>query len=190
MALPTGLKLWQKKIEPILALAPPQTVKQLQSFIGMINFYRDMWRHRAYILTPLTTMTKVLNKKFRQNWNTECDKAFAKVKAMICHEVLLCYPSPDLPYNIKTDASDKQLGAVIYQDGKPIGFFSRNKLTLAQTWYPTIDKECLSILETLTEFRSLLWGSHIRIHNDHKASQSTHRSVSGLWKKPTGTVTE
>jgi transposase InsO family protein len=86
---------------------------------------------------------------------------------MICQEVLLTYPNPDLPYDIETDASDKQLGAVIYQDGKPIAFFSR-KLTSAQTRYPTIDKECLSILETLQEFRSLLWGSHIRIHTDHK----------------------
>jgi hypothetical protein len=56
---PTGLKPWQKKMEPILALAPPQIAKQLCSFIGMINFYQDMWRHRAHILTPLTVLTKV-----------------------------------------------------------------------------------------------------------------------------------
>jgi hypothetical protein len=42
---PTGLKPWQKNIEPILVLVPPSTVKQLRSFIGMINFYRDMWHH-------------------------------------------------------------------------------------------------------------------------------------------------
>jgi hypothetical protein len=42
---PMGLKPWQKEIEPILTLAPLQTVKQLQSFIKMINFYCDMWRH-------------------------------------------------------------------------------------------------------------------------------------------------
>jgi hypothetical protein len=164
---PTGLKPWQKKIEPILALAPPQTIKQLRSFIGMINFYRDMWRHRAHILTPLTALTKVPKNQFLQHWNAECDRAFAEVKAMICHEVLLTYPDPNLPYDIETDASDKQLGAVIYQEQKPIAFFSR-KLTSAQTRYPTIDKEALSILETLQEFRPLLWGSKIRIYTDHK----------------------
>jgi hypothetical protein len=67
-------------------------------------------------------LTKVSNKKFSQNWTKECDKAFAKVKAMIFHKVLLCYPNPNLPYDIKTNASDKQLGAIIYQDNKPITF--------------------------------------------------------------------
>jgi hypothetical protein len=56
---------------------------------------------------------------------------------------------------------------VIYQEKKPITFFSQ-KLTSAQTRYPTIDKEALSILETLQEFCSLLWGSAIRIYTDHK----------------------
>jgi hypothetical protein len=79
----------------------------------------------------------------------------------------LAYPDPNLLYDIESDASDKQLGAVIYQEGKHIAFFSRN-LTSAQTSYPTIDKEALSILETLTEFRSLLLGSSIRIFTDHK----------------------
>jgi hypothetical protein len=163
---PKGLKPWQKKIEPILALAPPKTVKQLRSFIGMINFYRDMWRHRAHILTPLTALTKVPKTQFAQHWTAECDRAFAEVKAMICHEVLLTYPDPNIFYDIKTDASDKQPRAVIYQANKPITFFSR-KLTSAQTHYPTIDKEALSILETLQEFCSLLWGSKIRIYTDH-----------------------
>ena len=132
----------------------------------MINLYRDMWRHRAHILTPLTALTKVSNKKFAQHWNAECDQAFAAIKAMICQDILLTYPDPNLSYDIETDASDKQLGAVIYQENKPIAFFSR-KLTEAQTRYPTIDKEALSILETLTEFHSLLWGSAIRIFTDH-----------------------
>lgn len=104
-------------------LASPKAAKQLQSFIGMINFYWDMRRHWAHNLTPLTALTKVSNKKFAHDWNAECDKAFATVKAMICQEILLTYSNPDLPYNIETDASDKQLGTLIYQDSKPIVFF-------------------------------------------------------------------
>ena len=94
----------------------------------MINFYWDVWRHRAHILTPLTALMKVPKNQFGQHWNAECDRAFAGVKAMICHKVLLTYPDPNLPYDIETDASDKQLGAVIYQEKKPIAFFGR-KLT-------------------------------------------------------------
>jgi hypothetical protein len=81
--MPKGLKPWQKKIEAILALAPPKTVKQLRLFTGMIKFYIDMWCHQAHILAPLTALTKVSKNQFVQPWNAKCDRAFAEVKAMI-----------------------------------------------------------------------------------------------------------
>jgi Reverse transcriptase (RNA-dependent DNA polymerase) len=40
---PNGLKPWKKKISAIIALKQPETVKQLQSFIGAVNFYQDMF---------------------------------------------------------------------------------------------------------------------------------------------------
>ena len=46
-----------KKIETIQALAVPKTRKQLRQFIGMINFYRDMWKKRSGLLAPLTALT-------------------------------------------------------------------------------------------------------------------------------------
>ena len=46
-----------KKIEAIQALAVPKTRKQLRQFIGIINFYRDMWQKRSELLAPLTALT-------------------------------------------------------------------------------------------------------------------------------------
>ena len=54
---PKGLKPWRKKIDAILDLQPPTTVRQLRSFIGAITFYRNMFPHRAHILAPLTPLT-------------------------------------------------------------------------------------------------------------------------------------
>lgn len=161
-----GLKPWPKKVQGILSIAPPQTLRQLRAFIGCVNFYRDFWKHRAHVMAPLTALTKVDKRQFKSHWTPECDEAFRKTKAMIAEDILLAIPDPTVPFDIETDASDYQLGAIIYQANRPIAMFSR-KLTSAQRNYPASDKEALCIQEVLQEFRAILYGAVIRIHTDH-----------------------
>ena len=52
-----------RKVEANQPLAVPKTRKPLRHFIGMINFYRDMWQKRSGILAPLTALTSKNVKK-------------------------------------------------------------------------------------------------------------------------------
>ena len=86
---------------------------------------------------------------------------------MIGREVLLAYLNFNAPFEIHNDASKLQIGEVISQKGKPITFYSRN-MNSAQKYYTTTEKELLSIVETLKEFRNIILGHQITVYTDHK----------------------
>ena len=160
-----GIKPVQKKIQAVLDLQPPTTLKELRSFLGMVQFYRDMWKQRSHILAPLTDLVGLGKKKIK--WESKHQESFDRIKKVLAKETILNYPKFDRPFDIHTDASDRQLGAVISQDGKPLAFYSR-KLSSAQRNYTTTEQELLSIVETLKEFRNILLGQIIKVHTDHK----------------------
>ena len=161
---PNGVRPIQKKVKAMLAIAPPKNVKQLRSFLGLINYYRDMWIRRSHILAPLNALNR---KGVKYEWKPEHQRAFDNIKRVMAKDTLLHYPDFNKPFEIHTDASLHQIGAVITQEGKPVAFYSR-KLRNGQHNYTTTERELLAIVETLKEFRTILLGHKIKVYTDHK----------------------
>ena len=132
-----GIKPQAKKVQAIHNMSTPRTRKELRSFLGLVNYYRDMALRRSHILAPLTKLT---SKKVPFDWKPEHQQAFERIKLVLSKETLLRYPDFSKEFEIHTDASQAQLGAVISQDGKPIAFYSR-RLADCQTRYTTIERE-------------------------------------------------
>jgi RNase H-like domain found in reverse transcriptase len=77
--------------------------------------------------------------------------------ALLAKDAFLWYLDHNKRSDIYCNASDLQLGMVILQEGVPVAFYSR-KLTSVQHTYIVGEKELLSVVETLKEFRTMLYG--------------------------------
>ncbi len=152
-------------------------MKELQHFLGMVQYYCDMWAKRSEMLAPLSNLvgecgeTKTTRenkvKKTPWHWDSIHQIAFDNVKATIVKKVVLAYLDFLKPFEIYTNASIKQLGAVITQENRPIVFYSR-KLSGAQSKYTLTKLELLAIVETLKEFNGMLWGQWKNVQTNHK----------------------
>jgi hypothetical protein len=130
-----GIKPQPKKVQAILALNLPNNVEELRHFLGMAHYYRDMWARHSEMLAPLTdlvgewgeTKTIRMNKTKKKPWRWDPihQQVFDDVKAAIAKETVLAYLDISKPFEIYTDTSLRQLGALITQDNRPIAFFSR-----------------------------------------------------------------
>ncbi len=171
-----GIKPQSNTVQAILAIQLPTNVKQLSHFLGMVQYYRDLWARWSEMLAPLTSLvresgqTKVTRAKGTKKvpWHLDevHQRAFDHVKATIAREVVLADPDFSKVFEIYTDASSKQLGAVITQENRPIAFFSR-KLSTMQRKYSVTKIELLAIVETVEEFKGMLWGQSIKVYTDH-----------------------
>ena len=81
-------------------------------------------------------------------WNVALEEYFREIKLMVSDGNLLRYPYWIIPFNIHTDASDKQFGAVIIHNKKHIAFLSR-RLSKPQRNHTTTNKELLALAEFL-----------------------------------------
>jgi hypothetical protein len=169
-----------RKIQDIMNWPTPSTVQDVQSFLGLANFYRQFIPHFADIAMPLTELTK---KDVPFVWSPLCDDAMAKLRHTLSSEPVLITPDPSLGYTLHTDASDMAIGACLSQerDGilHPVAYYSR-KFTVAERNYTIYDKELLAIVEAFKHWRHHLSGASqpTVVLTDHKNLEffkSAHR---------------
>ncbi|HSN67194.1 MAG TPA: reverse transcriptase domain-containing protein [Fusibacter sp.] len=97
-----GIQPVTKKVQAILQLEPPKPRRELRKFIGMINYYRDMWIRRSDVLAPLT---QLVSKTAKREWTDLQQKAFETMKMIMSKKTLFSYPDFSQPSELHTDAS-------------------------------------------------------------------------------------
>ena len=115
------------KVDAITHMNQPETVKGLQEFVRMVNFYRKFIPAAALTMLPL--FEALAGKPKTMTCNEAMVKAFKDTKKALAEAMLLAHPWQDAPTSLTTDASDYVIGAVLQQsvDGimVPLAFFSK-----------------------------------------------------------------
>jgi len=146
----------------------PKTVKQLQSFLGFVNYYRKFIPNFSEIASSLN---KLMKKNTKYIWTNECQVAFETLKKALISPSVLIYPDFNKPFLLTTDASGDALGAVLSQGppggDRPIAYASRS-LNSAERNYSTIERELLAMVWATKNFRSYLLGRKFIIYTDHR----------------------
>ncbi|XP_060854939.1 uncharacterized protein LOC132932576 [Metopolophium dirhodum] len=164
-----GIKPDKKKVEAVMHFPVPKNVKQIKSFLGLSGYYRKFIENYSAIANP---MVKLLRKDVKFNWDENCQKAFDKLKEILCSEPILQYPDFTKQFILTTDASGKALGAIILSQGTvgsdlPIAYSSRT-LNKAECNYSATELECLAIIFVVKTFRPYLYGRKFTILTDHR----------------------
>ncbi|XP_063933135.1 uncharacterized protein K02A2.6-like isoform X2 [Zophobas morio] len=163
------LKTNKDKIRAMLEAPRPRDVRQVKSFVGLVNYYSRFVPEFAGIMRPLYELLKS-DRKFA--WDQGCEKAFNLIKQEIASDRVLEHFDPSRPIILSTDASHYGIAAILSHkttngDLKPIAFISRT-LSKAEGNYSVLDKEALAIYWATSKLRTYLLGHSFEIHTDHK----------------------
>lgn len=182
----SGIRPLPSGVEAVASYPLPVTVKDLQGFLGLVNFYRRFLPAAAKVLLPLTdALHGGRAGSDRLTWSASMEAAFKKAKEAIYSAALLAHPSQAAELVLVTDASESHVGAVLQQRGRrqawqPLGFFSK-KLEPAQVKYSAFDRELFAVFAGIRHFRHQLEGRKFAVWTDHKPLVYALHRVSEPW---------
>ncbi|QRW23207.1 Retrotransposable element Tf2 protein [Rhizoctonia solani] len=168
---PSGFSMDQKKVEAVTSWPQPRTVKQVQAFLGFVNYLRRFIPNFSSVARPLHNLTR---KETPWSWGDLEEAAFQELKVLVTKSPVLIHSNPELPYYLETDASGVAMGAILSQRGSdnrlhPIAYMSKS-FSGAEANYDTHDKELLAIIKALEEWRIFLEATDkpIQVFTDHR----------------------
>lgn len=156
----------------IQAVKAPNNKRQLQSFLGLVNWDRRFIPSLSSLTRPLENL---LRKDVKFKWSRASETNFNRIKQAFSEANKLFLIRPNLEYGLETDASCVGLGARLYQfeadspqEQSTLAYASRS-LKPAEINYTTTEQEGLALAWALNKFRIILTGRTVHVSTDHRS---------------------
>jgi hypothetical protein len=160
------------KVAGVMEWPIPKSKKEVQSFLGFVNFYCRFIKGFSHHAKPLFELTK---KDWKWSWVEAEQEAFDEIKNRITSSPILCFADDSKAFRIEADSLDYATGGVLFQQSSdnlkwhPIAFYSKLLNTIEHN-YDIHDKEMLAVMRALEEWQHFLEGAKekVEIWTDHK----------------------
>ena len=159
-----GRKPSSDKVNAIASMPQPVNKKELQSFIGMVNYLSKFTPRLSELAECLRDLIRI-HVPFQ--WGPEHTEAFTNIKQEIIKAPVLKYYDPKKPTVLQTDASVKGLGACLLQCEHPV-YFGSKALTDSQKGYVAIELEALAVSWAMEKFHHFLYATKFVLETDQK----------------------
>ena len=159
-----GIQPGTGSVAKILQCKRQSNREDLESFLGLVNYFGRMTLKFSDIVQPLHGLRK---KDVPFVWNREQQQSFDALLRILSEKPVL------QPYNLReevtltTDASERAIAGVLTQNGSPVIFVSRS-LTSAERNYSNVEREALAVVWSVLRLQQLLLGRTFNLVTDHR----------------------
>ena len=128
-------------VKKIRKIQPPESVKEVKQFCGLVNFYGRFISNFTSKIAPISDLRKKSEAGFQ--WTDKCQRAFKRLKSELASKPVVQPYSLKKEVTITTDASERAIGGVLSQEGHPVIYVSKSFFQAEQR-YSNIEREALA----------------------------------------------
>jgi hypothetical protein len=153
-----GIKIDPRKIEAIQSVKAPTCKKDLQKFLGKVNYLSRFICNLSRKVNAFTPLLRLKN-DVNFTWGAKQQEAFDEIKSYLTSPPVLRAPKCGIPFKLYIAAEKDVIGGVLTQEteGKEyIVAYESRRLLDAETRYTFIEKLCLSLYQSCTKLRHYL----------------------------------
>ena len=105
-----GVRMEMEKVQGVVEWPVPKSIKDVQKFLGLVNYYRQFIKDFAKIVRPLHEM---IRKKIKWSWREKQQKVFEELKKRFTTEPVLVIPDLDREIKVEVDILDFTMRGVL-----------------------------------------------------------------------------
>ena len=167
-----GVHVDDHKMDKTKNAVPPSSRKALRSFLGLASYY---WRFIPGFVSISKPLVEKTSEKVKFVWTDSIQESFDTLKLKLTTAPVLEYPDYGKPFIVSTDASSKEIGAVLAQideDNRenPVHCATR-VLNAAEIYYSAFEREALGVIFSLKKFCHYLLSNKFKLYTDHQAQK-------------------